>query len=329
MRKLRTGVIGTGHMGKNHVRIAATEPCFDVVGIYDPDRAEAEAAAAPYGLTVFESMEELLEQVEAVTIAAPSSMHRELGLIAAEHGVHVLMEKPLATTSEDAHVLVKAFREKNLKLQVGHVERFNPVIPELDKLLKEEKVYFIEAKRYSPFNVSGRITDTGVIEDLMIHDVDLVCHLLEPARVTEIKGVGKSMRSNDVDFASCALIFDTGAYAVINASRVAQDKERTIVVHTPDSCITADLLSRTLTVRRETNLAMGGANVGTYRQNSVIEKIFVPDQEPLRGEHLSFYESVVNGAPVSVPGEFGARAIEICEEVTRQVKASWEKGEKT
>ncbi len=326
MNKLKVGVIGTGHMGKNHVRIVATEPCFNVIGIYDPDLVEAEVAAAPYGLKVFNSMERLLEQTEAVVIAAPSSLHKELGLIAADYGVHVLMEKPLATTSKDAIVLVETFKKKNLKLQVGHVERFNPVIPELDKLLRQTEVYFVEAKRFSPFTVSGRITDTSVVEDLMIHDVDLVCHLLDPGKVTAIKGVGKSVKSLDVDFATCALDFDTNAYAIVSASRVAQDKERTLVIHTPDSSIEADLLTRSLTVRRETNLDFGGAQTGTYRQSSVIEKIFVPDQEPLRGEHLSFYRSVVEGAPLVVPGEYGAKAIEICEEVALQIRASWKRG---
>ncbi len=323
MQKLKVGVIGTGHMGKNHVRIVATEACFDPVGIYDIDSREAHAAAAPYGLKVFDSIESLLKQAEAVVIAAPSSLHRKLGLIAAEHGVHVLMEKPLATTSKDALALTEVFHKKNLILQVGHVERFNPVILELDKLLRNKEVYFVEAKRFSPFAVSGRITDTGVVEDLMIHDVDLVCHLLEPAKVIGVKGVGKSVKSSDIDFASCALDFDTNAYAIISASRIAQNKERTLIVHTPDSCITADLLTRTLTVSRETNLELGGAQVETYRQSSVIEKIFVPDREPLRGEHLAFYRSVVDGESVAVTGEYGVRAIQICEEVSKQAKAAW------
>lgn len=178
MNLLKVGVIGIGHMGRNHVRVFLEEKRFDFVGIYDIDSKTANAVAEKYNVRAFKSIEELLENVAAVTVAVPSSLHRDVALKIAEYGVHALVEKPLAITSEDAEIIVKTFRKNNLKLAAGHIERFNPVFRELQKLVKNEDIFFIEANRYSPFSGSGRITDTSVVEDLMIHDVDLVCTLM-------------------------------------------------------------------------------------------------------------------------------------------------------
>lgn len=318
MEKLRIGVIGTGHMGRNHVRNLAEEARFELVGLYDKSEEQAKKIAQLYGTEAFKDLDALLDGVQAVVVAVPSSLHKEIGLIVAEHGVHALIEKPLATTSEDAKDIVKAFADKGLKLQVGHIERFNPVVQELDKLLNNEQAFFIEAHRYSPFSGSGRITDTSVIEDLMIHDVDLVCHLMEPYQVSKVRGLGERVKSDNFDFASGALNFSGHAHALINASRVSQDKERTLTIHTVDSCICADLLSRTLIISKNTDMVIDGAHEQSYRQNGLVQKVFVPIQEPLRAELIAFHDSVVNDAPISVTGEVGVQAIEICEEVARQ-----------
>lgn len=175
MDRLKFGVIGVGHMGQNHVRNVADESrYFDLVGIYDNNFEHAKRIAAQFHTEAYGDLDELLENVDAVSVVVPSSLHLEIGLKVAEHGVHALIEKPLALTSGDAAVLMEAFANKNLKLQVGHIERFNPVMTELDKILERNKVFFVEAHRYGPFSGSGRITDASVVEDLMIHDVDLV-----------------------------------------------------------------------------------------------------------------------------------------------------------
>lgn len=317
MERLKIGVIGTGHMGQNHVRNLCGDERFNLVGIYDQNQEQADNVAERYGVTAFPSIEELLSQVEAVIVAVPSSLHKEVGLIVAEHHVHALIEKPLATNSEDAQAIVDSFSTKGLKLAVGHIERFNPVVQELNKLLHNEQVFYMEAHRYSPFSGSGRIQDVSVVEDLMIHDVDLVCHLMEPHRVTSVQGYGEQIRSNSVDFSTCILKFDANAHAVINASRVSQEKERMLRIQTSDSCICADLLLKSLTVSKNTDLLMDGVHETTYRQDSIQQKIFVPMQEPLKSELISFYESVVYDAPIEVTGEIGIQAIKICEEVSR------------
>ena len=318
MDQLRIGVIGTGHMGRNHVRNLADEKRFDLIGIYDKDVSQAEKLAIEYDTKAYDSVESLLENVEAVVIAVPSSLHKEVGLKVAEHGVNALIEKPLATNSEDAKEIASEFKKRNLKLQVGHIERFNAVVTELSKILDGKKVFYLEAHRYSPFSGSGRITDTSVVEDLMIHDIDIVCSLMENSEVTEIDGSGECIRSGATDFATCVLKFASNAHAVINASRVSQNKERTLEIHTEDSIIYADLLSKTLTITKNTDIMIESEHSGTYKQDAVVQKVFVPIVEPLRAELKSFYEAVKNGQDILVDGDTAIRAIRICEEVIKK-----------
>ncbi len=320
MNKLKIGVIGTGHMGVNHVRNLSEEKRFDLIGIYDLDTKHAKEIADRYDTKAYLSADELLNNVEAVVVAVPSSLHKEMALRVAEHNVHALVEKPLATCSADAQDIVDAFNAKGLKLAVGHIERFNPVFRELHKLTDANEIVFVEACRYSPYSGSGRITDTSVVEDLMIHDVDLVCALMEGKKLTSLHGRGEAVVSGQTDFATCLLDFGGDSHAIVNASRISQNKERKIVVHTADKCICADLLTRSLEVYRSTNLTIDLDNNNSYKQDGVVQKVYVPIEEPLRAELNAFYKSVSNNEPIVVSGEVGVRAIKICEEVSARAK---------
>lgn len=318
MQRLKIGVIGTGHIGRNHVRNLSEDERFDFVGIYDVDGEVARTISGKYGVKAYESIDKLLGSVDAVVVAVPSSLHKDVALKVAQHGVHALVEKPLATTSEDAGVIVRAFQEKTLKLAVGHVERFNPVFRELQKLVKPEEVFYIEANRYSPFSGSGRITDISVVEDLMVHDVDLVCALMDGQKVTSIHGRGETIRSDRTDFATCLMDFGGKAHAVVNASRISQNKERMISVHTFNSYIRADLLEKTLNIYKSTNLTVDLSRDNSYVQDGLVQKVYVPIKEPLREELVAFYDSVVNDAPIMVDGSAGINAVKICEEVAKR-----------
>lgn len=318
MQQLKIGVIGTGHMGVNHVRNLSDEKRFDLVGIYDVNHEQAVSVAETYDTKAYETLEGLLDDVEAVVIAVPSSLHKEVGLLVAEKGIHALIEKPLAPNSEDAEILTKAFKDAGLKLQVGHIERFNAAVQEARKILKDKEIFYIEAHRYSAFSGSGRISDVSVIEDLMIHDIDIVCDLMEPSEVVDIRGNGEIIRSSSTDFATCMLDFSSNAHAVINASRVSQDKERTIQVHTADSIVSIDLLTKTLTITQNTELIVGKDDSVKYKQDSVVQKVFVPIIEPLRSELQSFYEAVVNDGKILVDGDVAIRAIKICEKAVER-----------
>lgn len=321
LKTLKIGVIGTGNMGRNHVRNLVAEKKFEMVGFYDVDQKQASETLQRYGTRAFESIEALLDEVEAVVIAVPSSLHKDVALLAAERGVHALVEKPLATTCEEALIIRQVFEEKGLTLAVGHIERFNPVFKELKKLVESEDIFFIEACRFSPYSNSGRITDASVVEDLMIHDVDLVCALMDGKEVTSIHGRGESVRSKRTDFATCIMDFGGKAHAVINASRVSQNKVRTITVHTAEGCICADLLAKTLEIYKSTNMTMDLTRDNSCRQEGIVQKFYVPIEEPLRTELIAFYESVVNHAPVIVSGEAGINAIKVCEQVVHRAEA--------
>lgn len=319
MERLKVCVIGTGHMGRNHVRNLVEEKRFEVVGICDKDSGQAQEVAEKYNIDVFEDVDVLLDKVDAAIVAVPSSLHKEVALKVAEHGVHVLIEKPLATTSEDARIITDVFNQKGLKLAVGHIERFNPVFKELKKLVDPKDIFYIEACRYSPFSGSGRITDTSVVEDLMIHDIDLVCALMGEA-VTSVHGRGESIKSDQIDFATCLLDFNGKAHAIVNASRISQNKERMITVHTPNACYCADLLAKTLSIYRSTNLVVDISHENSYKQDGIVQKVYVPIEEPLRAELVAFYDAIVSNGTVAVDGVMASKAINICEEVANRAK---------
>lgn len=317
MSQIKIGVIGTGNMGRNHVRICREESGhFQLVGVYDVDPVRCEAVARSYETTAFHSAEVLLENVDAVVVAVPSSLHREVGLMAAAYGRHTLIEKPLSLTSKEAEELTQAFAKVNRRLAVGHVERFNPVVTELKKALKHEKIIALEARRYSSFD--GRITDASVVDDLMIHDVDLMNDLLESASVQSVLACGRVVKSGRLDHVNAIIRYDGGLQANVAASRVAQNKIREVYVHTDSEFFEADLLNRSLLVYRNTNMIIEEGTESAYKQDSVIQRIFVPIVEPLRAELLAFGEAITGKRPVCVDGAAAGRAIQICEQITRQ-----------
>lgn len=321
MDKIKIGVIGTGNMGRNHVRVARNlQDLYEFVGIYDKNKEQADRIAEANNVKAFDELDQMLDHVDAVVVAVPSSLHKEIGLQVAEHGVHALIEKPLATVSSDARLLADAFTDKGLKLMVGHIERFNPVILELNKVLQDKTVFHIEGHRFSPFSGSGRITDTSVVEDLMIHDVDLVCHLMKDRKIRSVTGAGEHVQTPNLDFATSLLVFEGGAHATLSASRVSQTKERSYYIHATDCSIYADLLARTLTISTNANLVIDTSQANSYMQEGAVQKIYVPIQEPLQSELVEFYHVLNGDHAAAVDGAVGVRAIEICEEIVQKAE---------
>lgn len=319
MEKLRIGVIGAGSMGRNHVRILSAEKknC-EFVGFFDADGNRAGEVARQFSVRAFPSMEALMGEADAVTIAAPSSKHKDIALEAARRGLHALVEKPLALTVGDAEAIDHAFSAAGRVLMVGHVERYNPVVTELCKLVQHEKIVALEVRRYSPYN--GRINDADVVQDLMIHDIDLVCNVLLPRKLANVYTVGESTVSGRLDFAQALMQFEDGTAASLGASRVTENKVREIAVHTDRSYILADLLNRSLSVIRNTNLVIDGGTESAYRQDSVTQKIFVPMVEPLHMELMDFIGCAMQGRTPPANGQAACRAIEIAETIIGQAE---------
>jgi len=317
MEKLRIAVIGTGSMGRNHVRILSEERnSFQFIGFYDPDGNRAEEISQQFSVPSFPNMAALLDQVDAVTIAAPSSLHRQIALEVASRGIHALVEKPLALTLADAEEISAAFASAGRILAVGHVERYNPVVTELCKLVHREDLLALEVRRYGPHN--ARITDADVVQDLMIHDIDLVCNVLMGGEAVNLSSVGETVYSGKLDYVQSLMKFAGGAIASLGASRITESKVREIVVHTKQSYIHADLLARSLTVLRNTNLVIDEGKESAYRQDSVTQKIFVPLAEPLRLELLDFRDCVLYGKQPMANGAAACRAVGIAEKVIEQ-----------
>lgn len=318
MEKFRIGVIGVGSMGRNHVRILSTQKNCEFVGLYDADQNRARDVAGQFSVQAFPCVKALMEQTDAVTIAVPSSLHKEIALEAAQHGLHTLVEKPLALSSDDAREINNAFLHTDKILMVGHVERYNPVVTELCKLIQNEEIIALEVRRYSPYN--GRITDADVVQDLMIHDIDLVCNVLlgGSGEIRSIDAVGKQITGKKLDFAQALMQTEQGVVASISASRITESKVREISIHTSHSFILADLLNRSLSVLRNTNLVIDGGKATSYRQESIAQKIFVPMVEPLHMELTDFIDCIVQEREPAASGAVACRAVEIAETIIGQ-----------
>ena len=220
MKKIRVGVVGVGHIGKNHARIYGEIPQAEFVAVLETDRAAARAAEEAYGVEAVATLDAFAERVEAASICTPTPGHHPVARELLARGRHVLVEKPITETTAQARELVELASRKGCILQVGHVERFNPVLAALEKRLKRPR--FIEAHRLSPY--PGRSTDIGVVLDLMIHDLEVILHLVR-SPVASIDAVGIPVLSKGEDIANARLRFADGCVANITSSRISPEPE--------------------------------------------------------------------------------------------------------
>jgi predicted dehydrogenase len=287
---IKLGFVGVGSMGKNHLRVAMElNKYFNVVGICDCDEKRSKEMSEIFGVDVYTDIEELLNCVDAIVIATPASTHYEIGLKAVKLGKHVLMEKPVCLSIEDAEKLKTAL--KSNVFMVSHVERFNPVVVELCKLIQKEEVVAIEMHRCSPYD--KRIFDADVIEDLMIHDADILINELWPHEINEMTAFGNHMFSKkNYDYVEALIKFKDNVICSIVSSRSTQDKIRTINVHTKSGYYKADMLNRHLTITRRTKYTE--TENTQYKQDNVVETLVLPLSEPLKEEYITFYNCIVN-----------------------------------
>jgi predicted dehydrogenase len=316
MDTLRVGVIGIGAMGERHCRVYSSLRNVLMVGVADLDPDRGRAVAAQHETHYFEDHRQLLDEVNAVSIATTTPAHFHLAMEAFEHGVHVLVEKPLTETLEQGEQLVAEAERRNLVLQVGHIERFNPAYIELKNVTEGMRLIAINARRLSPFDLSN--TDVDVIRDLMIHDLDLVIDLAGSS-VEGINSWGRSITTGAIDHAVANLSFRDGPIATLFASRITEQKVRLIEVIAEGAYIEADLLSKSLLVHRRTFPQYLDNHQSTkYRQESIIERIYVPMAEPLLLELRHFVECVFEGKPSQVPGRDGLFALQLAQAVIDQ-----------
>jgi predicted dehydrogenase len=314
--RLPVGVLGVGALGQHHARHLADLSDVRLVGVHDVDRARAKKIAGELGTVAFGEMDELLAQVEAVTVAVPTPAHAEVGLRALSRGVPVLMEKPLAATLAEADDLIAEARRRQVQLQVGHIERYNRAIRAAEAYLDGPR--YIESLRLAPFQPRG--TDVAVVIDLMIHDLDLVLHLTGSV-ATEVRASGLPVLSPHLDIANARVEFANGAVALATASRVARERIRRLRLFQPNGYFSLDLA----TGAGEFMRVRSGWQPGTGRELAdVVEQIELaaPEADALSLELQSFVHAVRGEREVVVRGEEGRAALELALRVADAVRTT-------
>lgn len=307
-KKIKFGVIGAGKIGTFHTRTLSKMDGVELVGVCDTNLERAKALAQEYSCKPFTEYSELLKNVEAVIVATPTPLHHEIGMYCLNHKIHTLLEKPIASTMEQARELVKAAQENKVLLQIGHIERFNPAVVEAFKYVKDPK--FIVIKRMGPYD--PRVSSVSVVLDLMIHDIDLLLTMLK-SDVVSIDAVGLSAFSEHEDMVNVRLKFANGCTADVTASRASFEKSRFMNLYQEDAYISVDFMN---------------ARVKIYRKKAPLVKtlddvdvIFpqVEKQLPMTSEILHFIDCIKNQKTPAPSGEKGAKALQVALDIIDKI----------
>jgi len=315
MKRLRLGVVGVGYLGSLHAQKYAAIEGIDLVGLTDIDYPRAQAVASKYGTKAYKSHEELLHHVDGVSLAVPTISHFEIGREILDQGIHLLVEKPITLTVEDAEGLIQLAEQRNAILQTGHIERFNPVVMEMESLISQPLLF--ESHRLHPYTERG--TDVDVVLDLMIHDLDIILHFVD-SEVARIDAFGMSVVSGKTDFAHAAIQFADDTRANFTASRVSSESVRTVRIFQPDSFISADYKNRRIGVTRFEAQAANGADPTRlpHRENEF------RGSDPLADQIRSFVESIKNCTEPRVTGVDGKMALSVALSIIEQIQRKGE-----
>ncbi len=304
----RVGVVGIGHLGNYHLQKYKLLPGVEVVGVADTLLERSRKAAVLYGCKAFTDHRELIGTVDAVSIAVPTRYHHAVAKDFLAAGIHVLLEKPMTVTLEEADDLIDTARKKDAILQIGFVERFNPAVTALGKVI--EKPMFIESHRLHPFIERG--TDVDVVLDLMIHDLDIILHFVN-APVKNVEAVGVSVLSEKVDISNVRMVFENGCVANITASRITLKNLQKIRFFGLEGYHSVDFEKRELVSLSKTQGPDGKVRIG-YNDVEVIPC------DPLEEEIRAFIRSVETGTTPAVSGQEGRKSLELAVNILRQMK---------
>lgn len=322
---LPIGVIGTGHLGSLHAKMLAQLPSATLVGVFDADGTKAAQVAEAHGVRSFAKREDLLNAVEAVTIASVTSTHFEVAKACLNAGKHVLVEKPITSTTAEARELVDLAASKGLTLQVGHIERFNPAILALEPL--RMKPLFIESHRLAQFNPRG--SDVAVVLDLMIHDIDLILSLVG-SPVSRIDANGVAVVSDSPDIANARIQFENGCVANVTASRISQHKMRKMRLFQHDAYISIDFAQPLAEVFRlvdegasnvQPTMLLGKIDQGAKKRLIVYDQPEIPPMNALLEEMRSFVACIQSGNRPVVSGLDGLQALEVADAILTSIDA--------
>jgi predicted dehydrogenase len=318
---LKVGVFGVGHLGKFHLNNWKEIPGCELVGFYDPDEKNAEEVIAKYGLKRFSDPGKLLTEIDAADIVAPTDHHFSLCEAAIRRGKHVFVEKPLAQTMDEAHALVKLVRESNIKLQVGHVERFNPAFLAVKDL--KLNPMFIEVHRLAQFNPRG--TEVSVILDLMIHDIDIILSIVK-SDVKFISASGVGVMTETPDIANVRIEFNNGCVANLTSSRISMKKMRKIRIFQKDAYIGIDFLNKKSEIIKLKDQEMDDENVFTFdietlsgKKTIAISNPQIPDINAIKKELEEFKNAIEKNTRTIVSEIDGLMAMDVAHQILQKI----------
>ncbi len=323
--KVKIGVIGVGHLGQTHARLLKQVKRADLVGIYDVDRSKAEALAGELGVKAFYSVDELAEVADAISVVVPTSHHYELAARLMKDGKHCFIEKPVTVTVEEAEKISALADETKVKVQVGHVERFNPAVLALSNLKIEPM--FVECHRLAQFKPRG--IDVAVVLDLMVHDIDLILNFVK-SPVTSIDASGVGVISDTVDIANARIKFANGAVANLTSSRISQHPMRKMRMFQRDGYISIDFAEGIAEVYRATRpdsatptgLALGTIGIGDAARIITYEQPEAPQVNSLKMELELFIQSIIDNTPTAVGPKDALNVMIVADSIVKQIEES-------
>jgi predicted dehydrogenase len=326
-KRIRAAVVGAGHMGRHHVRVYSELPNVDLIGVVDADADRAAEMAAKFNTTPYTKVEDIIDKVDIASVAVPTVYHLSAAEPLIRAGKAVLIEKPLAPNSEEGRKIYDLAQEYKVTVQVGHTERFNPVVRAMKRL--EITPRFIETNRISPFTF--RSADIGVVLDMMIHDIDIVLSLVGEVPIA-VDAVGVAVLGKFEDVANARLTFPNGCVANLTASRLALKTDRRIRVFSNQAYLSLDYQRKTgiiiktdanadiLKLARENNIEdLAQLANNDYSKLVKVEPIMITDEEPLRAELESFIAAVASGQEPEVTASAGLNAVETAERIVKSI----------
>lgn len=300
---LKCGVAGVGYLGQHHARIYSELDGAVLAGIYENDAARAKEISERHQCPAFSSLEQLAEVCDAISVVVPTDKHHEVAIPLLDQGCHLLIEKPICETVEQAAEILKAANGANALVQVGHIEHFNPVMSYLEEVVTKPK--YITAERLAPYQPRG--TEVGVVLDLMIHDIGVVLQLVGSEPI-DVRSVGVSVLSKTEDIANARIEFANGCVANLNVSRVSSKKVREIRVFQSSGYLSLDFMNQ------------AGHHVAVGAEGLSKNEVPIEKGEPLKLELASFVESVKNRKDPKVGGELGKTALDLAIQITSQIR---------
>ncbi len=310
MNKLRCAVIGVGYLGKFHAQKYTHLENADLIAVCDTDPEQAQTIAKQNDCQAYTNYQDLKDKVDAVSIAVPTRLHYEVAKFFLENRIHVLLEKPIATTVEEADELVRIANQQQIIFQIGHLERFNPAVIALNSVLQNPQ--FIESFRLATFKPRG--TDVNVVLDLMIHDIDIIQDIVN-SPITHISANGTKVLSKFIDVANARIEFENGCVANVTASRISLNNKRKLRIFQQDSYISINMQDKTLTTRHKGNNEMFPGVPEIVHEEKAFEQ-----GDALLDEIVSFLDAITHRNNPVVTGEDGRRALKTAIEITRIVK---------